>query len=86
MPGSSRCAPSEKRLHQALGMATPASLFRPGTHPEPVLAAPVLQSAPGPACEPTGAAPLLLGAQSAGAVEFDSVISASGMLGVIPAV
>jgi transposase InsO family protein len=70
------------RPHQALGMATPASLFRPGTQPGPVLAVPVPQPAPGPG----GPAPVLLGAQSAGAVEFDTVISPSGVLGVIPAV
>ena len=33
-----------------------------------------------------GPAPVLLGAQSAGAVEFDTVISPGGVLGVIPAV
>jgi transposase InsO family protein len=74
------------RPHQALGMATPASLFRPGTQPDLGLAGSAPQPAPGPACEPTGPAPLLLGAQSAGAVEFDTVISASGVLGVLPAV
>jgi transposase InsO family protein len=70
------------RPHQALGMATPASLFRPGSQPGPALAVPV----PEPAPEAAEAAPVLLGAQSAGAVEFDTVISASGVLGVIPAV
>jgi transposase InsO family protein len=70
------------RPHQALGMATPASLFRPGGQPEPALAMP----APEPAPEDAGPAPVLLSAQSAGAVEFDTVISPSGVLGVIPAV
>ncbi len=70
------------RPHQALGMATPASLFRPGSQPGPVLAGPV----PEPAPEAAGPAPVLIGAQSAGAVEFDTVISASGVLAVIPAV
>jgi transposase InsO family protein len=74
------------RPHQALGMATPASLFRPGTQPGPVLAVPVPQPASEPAGQPGGPAPVLLGAQSAGAVEFDTVISPSGVLGVIPAV
>jgi hypothetical protein len=60
-------------------MATPASLFRPGPQPEPSALVP----APRPAPEP---GPVLIGAQSAGAVEFDTVISASGVLGVIPAV
>ncbi len=71
------------RPHQALGMATPASLFRPGTQPDPGLAVPVRGQRPKPPSRP---APVLLGAQSAGAVEFDTVISASGVLGVIPAV
>jgi hypothetical protein len=70
------------RPHQALGMATPASLFRPGTQPASAL--PALRPAPEPAAEP--GQPPLLGAQSAVAVEFDTVISASGVLGVIPAV
>ena len=78
-------AVNHARPHQALDMATPASLFRPGTRPEPALAVPVLPPAPGPArsAEPV---PVLLAAQSAGAVEFDTVISASGVLGVLPAV
>ena len=70
------------RPHQALGMATPASLFRPGTQPEPMPAV----SAERPVPEAAGPAPVLIGAQSAGAVEFDTVISPSGVLGVIPAV
>jgi transposase InsO family protein len=73
---------NHQRPHQALGMATPASLFRPGSQPGPLLAA----SAPEPAPEDAGSAPVLLGAQSAGAVEFDTVISPGGVLGVIPAV
>ena len=73
------------RPHQALGMATPASLFRPGSWPDPVLAGPP-QPAPEAAAGPAGPGPVLLGAQSAGAVEFDTVISPSGVLGVIPAV
>jgi hypothetical protein len=72
------------RPHQALDIATPASLFRPGT--QPASAAPTLRPAPRPAAEPGQPAPVLLGAQSAGAVEFNTVISASGVLGVIPAV
>ncbi len=68
------------RPHQALGMATPASLFRPGSQPGPLLAVPA------PAPEVAGPPPALISAQSAGAVEFDTVISAAGVLGVIPAV
>jgi transposase InsO family protein len=73
---------NHSRPHQALGMATPASLFRPGTQPGPALAVPV----PEPAPEAAGPAPVLISAQSAGAVEFDTVISPSGVLAVIPAV
>jgi transposase InsO family protein len=65
---------NHQRPHQALGMATPASLFRPGTRPEPVLAVPVPPPAP-EAAGPAGPAPVLLGAQSAGAVEFDGDLS-----------
>ena len=76
------------RPHQALGMAAPASLFRPGSQPESAPAVPAPQPAHEPAepAAPAGPVPLLIGAQSAGAVEFDTVISASGVLGVIPAV
>ena len=74
------------RPHQALEMATPASLFRPGAQPEPSALVPAPRPAPEPATGPGGQAPLLVGAQSAGAVEFDTVITASGVLGVIPAV
>ena len=50
-----------------------------------MLAVPVRSQRPKPrrASRP---GPVLLGAQSAGAVEFDTVISPSGVLGVIPAV
>jgi transposase InsO family protein len=75
---------NQARPHQALDMATPASLFRPGTPPEPDLAVPAPRPAPDAVWALSG--PVLLGAQSAGAVEFDTVISASGVLGVIPAV
>jgi transposase InsO family protein len=71
---------NHQRPHQALGMATPASLFRPGSQPGPLLAVPVPEPAP------ETAVPVLLGAQSAGAVEFDTVISPGGVLAVIPAV
>jgi len=54
---------NHQRPHQALGMASPASLFRPGSQPGPLLAAPE----PEPAPEATGPAPVLLAAQAAGA-------------------
>jgi len=74
------------RPDQALDMVTPASLFRPGPQPEPSALVPASRSAPEPATGPGGPAPLLIGAQSAGAVEFGTVISPSGVLDVIPAV
>jgi transposase InsO family protein len=78
---------NHQRPHQALGMATPASLFRPGILPGPVAAVmPASQPAPDALAGPAADAPVLLAAQSAGAVEFDTVISPSGVLGVIPAV
>jgi Integrase core domain len=77
---------NQVRPHQALDMATPGSLFRPGTQPDPGLAVPAPRPAPEAVFEPAGPALVLLGAQSAGAVEFDMVISASGVLGVIPSV
>ena len=52
-------------------MDAPASLFRPGAQPGPLLTVP----APEPAPDAAGPVPVLLGAQSAGAVEFDTVVS-----------
>ena len=73
------------RPHQALDMATPASLFRPRHPARPgpgrVGSAAIARTRPR-----AGPASLLLGVQSAGAVEFDTVISASGVLGLLPAV
>jgi len=67
-------------------MAVPASLFRPGIQPALAAPVPALQPAPEPGPAPASPAPFLLSAQSAGAVEFNTVISASGVLGVLPAV
>ena len=81
------------RPHQSLDMATPASLFRPNAQPEPlVLTAP--PDAPGnqdaadaiPTDTTGGADSGLVLLPSAGAVEFDTVIAASGLLAVIPSV
>ncbi len=72
---------NHSRPHQGIGMAVPASLFRPGTQPD--LAA--LVPAPRAAAEVTPA-PVLVTGQSGGAVEFDAVIAASGLLAVIPRV
>jgi hypothetical protein len=84
------------RPHQSLDMATPASLFRPNAQPEP-LALTAQPDAPGnqdsaDAVPPTattdtrGADSGLVLLPSAGAVEFDTVIAASGLLAVIPSV
>ncbi|MEU6191491.1 hypothetical protein [Nocardia sp. NPDC047038] len=69
-------------------MATPASLFRPNAQPEPLKVTTDLPARsdvaaiPGsPTVEPDPVPGLVL-ASSAGAVEFDTVISASGQLSV----
>jgi len=64
------------RPHQALEMASPASLFRPGRAQLAELDTPAATAA-------RTAAPMLV-PQSANAVEFDTVITASGMLNVLP--
>jgi hypothetical protein len=74
-------------------MATPASLFRPNAAPEQLTVAtqmppvsevaahpvPAVSVAPGPV-------PGLVLGPTVGAVEFDTVIAASGLLAVIPSV
>ncbi len=72
---------NHSRPHQSLAMATPASLFRPGTQPDVTLV-PAQREPPGQAA----AAPVLLAGPPAGAVEFDAVVAASGLLAVIPRV
>ncbi|KNB49343.1 IS481 family transposase [Streptomyces caatingaensis] len=74
------------RPHQALDMATPASRFRPNPQPEPTIVA-----SPAPAEEPVVAAgppgpPTLLVPTSAPAVEFETVVAATGHVGVLPRV
>ncbi|WP_328508316.1 IS481 family transposase [Streptomyces mirabilis] len=73
------------RPHQALDMATPASLFRPNPQPEPVKVVPAQRSeAVSGTAEP--APPALILEPSAGAVEFDTVLPASGQVSIIPSV
>jgi Integrase core domain len=69
--------------HQSLGMATPASLFRPGVSldREPV-AASARQAEPAAA----GPVPRLVLSPPGGAVEFETVISPAGLLAVLPRV
>ncbi len=90
---------NHSRPHQAIGMATPASLFRPGTLPEPLkvtVATPSEHEAT-PDAVPPGATsgtpiraaeitPGFVLPPSAGAVEFDTVVAASGQLNVLGAV
>jgi transposase InsO family protein len=73
------------RPHQALDMATPASLFRPGVSPDrgPAAAAPRPQAQPAAAASPV---PRLVLSPSGGAVEFETVISTAGVLSVLPRV
>ena len=82
-----------ERPHQALDMATPASLFRPNTNagrnPAVVVPQPQHSSAASELEVPPriagGVAPILLPASaSAPAVEFDTVIAAGGILNVLP--
>ncbi|WP_329314371.1 IS481 family transposase [Streptomyces sp. NBC_01262] len=74
------------RPHQALNMATPASLFRPNPPPEPTVVTPATpDEEPGSAAEPPRPDALLVLA-SAQAMEFEAVVAASGHLGVLPRV
>jgi hypothetical protein len=81
------------RPHQSLDMATPASLFRPNAQPESLVVAAQPDTAGNqdafealPTTKADGADSGLILLPSAGAVEFDTVIAASGPLAVIPSV
>ncbi len=74
------------RPHQALDMATPASRFRPNPPPEPtVVAAPATAAEPSTVAEPAAPVAMLIPA-SAPAVEFEAVVAATGIVGVLPRV
>ncbi|WFB05610.1 IS481 family transposase [Streptomyces sp. LX-29] len=77
---------NHSRPHQALEMATPASLFRPASQPETTTVIPRPRQAAAKTASPTAdpAEPLLM--PSAGALEFDTVVAASGQLAVLPSV
>jgi transposase InsO family protein len=74
---------NHSRPHQSLGMATPASLFRPGVSLDREQLA--VQARP---AEPAAAGPVprLVLSASGGAVEFETVISPAGLLAVLPRV
>ena len=69
------------RPHQSLGMATPASLFRPASPPEPTTLAP----APQRQTVATPTTPMMTPGSSL-ALEFDTVVTTSGMVNVLPRV
>jgi transposase InsO family protein len=76
---------NHSRPHQALDMAVPASLFRPGVSPDREAAV----TARPPRAEPAAAAgpvPRLVLSPSGGAVEFETVIWPAGVLSVLPRV
>ena len=72
------------RPHQALDMATPASRFRPNPPPEPttVVAVQAPDTEPELVAEPQPTA--LLMPTSAPALEFETVVTPSGHVGVLP--
>jgi transposase InsO family protein len=81
------------RPHQSLNMAAPASLFRPNAAPEQLTVATQMPPVSEVAADPVpavsvapGPVPGLVLGPTVGAVEFDTVIAASGLLAVIPSV
>ncbi|MCJ0872551.1 IS481 family transposase [Streptomyces sp. AP-93] len=70
--------------HQALKMAAPASLFRPNPQPEPTTVVPVRapDAEPELVAEPQPAALLMAG--TGPAMEFETIVTASGHVGVLP--
>ena len=86
---------NHSRPHQAIGMATPSSLFRPGGQPEPikVTANPASTHEATPNLKDTATTvgrfdvtPGIVLPPTVGAVEFDTVIAPSGQLTVLSAV
>lgn len=74
------------RPHQALDMATPASRFRPNPPPEPtVVAAAASLEEPSIAADPAAPITMLI-PTSAPPMEFETVVAASGLVGVLPRV
>jgi transposase InsO family protein len=72
------------RPHQALNMATPASLFQPRHHQPDALTV-TAPAEPDPTLPaPTRSPATVLLPASVNAVEFDTVIAASGVLSVLP--
>ncbi|PIB03468.1 hypothetical protein B1C81_37120 [Streptomyces sp. HG99] len=73
---------NSQRPHQALNMATPASLFRPASQPDPAQTVPAPRRPGTQQAASALSGPLLL-APSAGAVEFDTVVAASGHVNLL---
>ncbi|MGW7276240.1 IS481 family transposase [Streptomyces sp. NPDC054864] len=74
------------RPHQALDMATPASRFRPNPPPEPTVVT-AAASLDEPSIVTESAAPVtMLIPTSAPPMEFETVVGASGLVGVLPRV
>jgi transposase InsO family protein len=70
------------RPHQALAMATPASLFQPRHHPDALTVAAAMECG---SAQATPAVPsTVLVPAGVNAVEFDAVVAASGLLSVLP--
>ncbi len=74
------------RPHQALDMATPASLFRPGVSVERESAAAAARPRAKAQAAAAGPVPRLVLSPFGQAVEFETVISAAGVLSVLPRV
>ncbi|MEY9969600.1 transposase InsO family protein [Streptacidiphilus sp. MAP12-16] len=74
------------RPHQALDMATPASRFRPNPLPEPTTVVPVRTPDTEPDLVAEPRPPALLMPTSAPALEFETVVTPSGHVGVLPRV
>lgn len=77
-------ASNHTRPHQALDMATPASLFQPRHHHADALTVAASPPEPDPAPPTPATAPGLLLTAGVNAVELDTVVAASGLLSVLP--
>jgi transposase InsO family protein len=74
------------RPHQALNMATPASRFRPNPLPEPTAVVTATTSTPEPELVADSQPIALLVPTSVDAMQFETIVTASGHVGVLPRV